>query len=318
MNSIHYRANKKRVLLFGGALIIALVYILHLAREVRTVKQYHLGYVTIPENSILEKNSYEDYSIVGTDLVHIGVPWPQDFVIKQIDSISYMFSDIPSWGLVLSDTERVLISMGVAHQDMLYKIGQHTDDICSHDCLYHPILYPFYKSSTQRGFSEGGILQRLTSAIKSLDYNLTERIKMSISHPVGDMSFIYSGKELIRLKLLYRAASGKLYAFSYLNYEEKDWDLYYYPTVYLGDFCFENSSAIAADNNGYGLFSMDDNKEVYEYYCRLDNGFYCRVWSNAPINNTELVAHNVRVSYLNDTDCFNSFLNTHVFNNVEM
>lgn len=302
-----YWTDKRWRYVLLGIIAIALMYGVHLVMGACTTLKHYLGYVYIPDNALLVKDN-NGYSVVETDLVNVGIPWPEEDRIKQIDTNHYVFSDIPSWGLALKGTNRVLVSMEGATCNMVRLIGQHTDDIMTHDYLYHLILTCFYKANSSSNIAKWNLPKRMANTFRCLDYNLIERITYALACPVDNMELIPMGQKNELLNYIYRTTSGRNYLLSSIKSEEIGWGLYYYPTLLLDELSYDDDTIIAEDSSGNTLFYRNSQQIVFEFFCKLNNGYYCRVLSTSPIIEGAELIRNIQVDYINDTKGLNMLL----------
>lgn len=204
------------------------------------------------------------------------------FSLYSFDEKNLVTQDIQSGTLVFEEprgmrrykSKYMMVSFCADDLEMAVSMGHFTDNLATHDCLFHVFLRPIWLLGIKKA-------RNCKDIFRISMYNISTRRAVSVGNRVHNLKRI-TYENLTRFEFLYyNKELGLCTLFEKLPENEASWNLYYYPTLYFNEPDWEILKLVEVFNDEKGtLFQFNvPYRPPYIHYYRIDNSRYCRIAS---------------------------------------
>ena len=159
--------------------------------------------------------------------------------------------------------------------EMATAMGNYTDNLATHDCLYRAILRPIW-------LLEMNAARNCKDRFRILLYNLSTIQSELFGNKIDNLDKL-TYRSLTSYKYLYYDKELRTFAlFEDFRENEAAWNLYYYPSIGINELDLEASNLVNLfeDENGRLLRFAVPYCSSYSHFCRIDNNQYYRIASS--------------------------------------
>lgn len=213
---------------------------------------------------------YQYYSTGSGDYLFTIPEYEQDALIC-VDSVNkvfrYGYNDV--YKQIASSA--FLVSFNPDDIDMARSISAHTDNLATHDCLY---VCSLQRASVINAISAlkdntKGFFYRGRQYIVIFCKNLVQRCRYLFHRKSFTLDAITVSHKPVYYQYYYiSSVTGQAYLFEQIPSCEKEWGLYYYPTVLLSGPLLDNIERVWSNSDGIlykCINSISYDKSTYHY-----------------------------------------------------
>ena len=221
---------------------------------------YHSYYSANRSDKLFTIPKYEQEALICIDSANMVYKYGYDDIYKHIDPSAFFVSFEPD------------------DHVMAKSISAHTDNLATHDCLFICSLKraTVLNAITICKNSTDGLFHKVRQYIDILYSNISWRYHYLFNRKYVTLDGITVGHRPVIFQFYYFSLlSGQSYLFECLPSYEREWSLYYFPTVLLSGPILDNVEIVLSNSNGilYKCINVSYKKSTY-YYSK--DGHYIR------------------------------------------
>lgn len=256
------------------------------------------------------------YSIIGVDLPTIVIT---EYDLELLNDSGDSWTDTPDRRIVYDSN--YIVDIYPKYEDMAKQMAQFTDNLATHDCLFKLSLSPvtIWRRVPQEEIQSFGRSRLLRFWVEIVIENCRTISSYLWRSTVNNPLMINNNEKLPYYEYVYKSfESGYCYLLAELPAEEKDWNLYYYPSVLLDESIIDSGALCIKASDSFGsLYSLAKNGLTYynEVYSYLP-GTQC--YTRCVYKEPSSLQQSSTQIYMKDTERLNTLIKDYYFKNEEL
>lgn len=230
----------------------------------------------VPYSGVLIRDQNDDnsYCFLGDSL--------DEFSLHSYGEKNLIIRDLQNEGDMLDEPlgarrykkEYMRVTICADDIEMAIAMGNHTDNLATHDCLFRAILRPIWLLEMKEA-------RNCKDTFRILMYNLSTIQSVLIGHKIDNLDKLTYSCSTNYKYLYYDKELREFALFEDFRESEATWNLYYYPSVCINELDLEASNLVNLfeDENGRLLRFSVPYCPSYSHFYRIDKNQYYRIAS---------------------------------------